>query len=49
MGIQLKSFNVDATNSDKRTSLIQDIKSFLGDSGKIKVLVHSIKSKSIRC
>jgi len=48
IGVQLKSFNVDATNSAKRDELVREISSFLGGSRKIKVLVHSIAKGSLK-
>jgi enoyl-[acyl-carrier protein] reductase I len=48
LGVQLKNFNVDATNAEKRNGLVQEIKSILGDSKKISVLVHSIAKGSLK-
>ncbi|QLG46956.1 enoyl-ACP reductase FabI [Costertonia aggregata] len=47
-GVQLKNFNVDATQLEKRKRLIQDIQSFLGDNQKIRVLVHSIAKGNLK-
>ncbi|WP_343486262.1 SDR family oxidoreductase [Allomuricauda sp. d1] len=47
-GVQLQSFNVDATNPEKRTEVVEEIKELLGASGKIKVLVHSIAKGSLK-
>ncbi|MEP3210083.1 MAG: SDR family oxidoreductase [Maribacter sp.] len=47
-GVQLKTFNADATNNEKRNALIQEIQSLLGDSNKIKVLIHSIAKGSLK-
>jgi len=48
MGVQLKTFNTDALNAQKRGSLIQEMQSFLGSSQQIKVLVHSISKGSLK-
>ncbi|MGO1585987.1 MAG: enoyl-ACP reductase FabI [Mesonia sp.] len=47
-GIQLKSFNVDATNSEKIQENLSEIKSLLSEKGKIKVLLHSIAKGNLK-
>ncbi len=47
-GVQLKTFNADATNSEKRSAMVQEIKALLGDANKIKVLIHSIAKGSLK-
>ena len=46
--IQFKSFNIDATNPEKRTQLINELKDNFRDSQKIKVLVHSIAKGNLK-
>ncbi|WP_373519481.1 enoyl-ACP reductase [Pricia sp.] len=51
MGVKLRSFNVDAGNSEKRGVTIAEIKSLLGELGegqRIKVLVHSIAKGNLK-
>lgn len=47
-GVQVKTFNADATNSEKRSGMVQEIKSHLGDSSTIKVLIHSIAKGTLK-
>ncbi|MEP3998867.1 MAG: SDR family oxidoreductase, partial [Ekhidna sp.] len=47
-GNQLLALNVDALNSDKRTSIISEIKSALPKGHRIKVLVHSIAKGTLK-
>ncbi|WP_276166779.1 SDR family oxidoreductase [Zobellia alginiliquefaciens] len=47
-GVQLLSFNIDAANSDKRKQTIEEIKTTLTNSGKIKMMVHSIAKGSLK-
>ncbi|MDT0294257.1 enoyl-ACP reductase [Mesonia ostreae] len=47
-GIQLKSFNIDATNSEKIQENLSEIKSLLSDKGKIKILLHSIAKGNLK-
>ena len=46
--VVLKSFNIDAANSDKREGVIEEIKTLMSAMGKIKVLVHSIAKGSLK-
>jgi len=48
LNVQLKTFNADAINAEKRRELIQNIHSTLGETGRIKVLVHSIAKGSLK-
>jgi len=41
-GIELHTWNVDATSPAKRELVLDEVKSLLGDEQKIKVLLHSI-------
>lgn len=47
-GIQCIDFNVDATNAEKRTSVIADLQKHIGSQGKIRVLVHSIAKGNLK-
>jgi len=47
-GIQLKSFNSDAANVEKRISIIEELKSILKKEEKIGVLVHNIAKGSLK-
>jgi len=42
------SFNVDALNSEKRESILSEIKQRLGSKGKVKTLVHSIAKGNLK-
>jgi len=46
--VLFKAFNVDALNSDKRMTLINEIKTILPEGHKVKVLVHSIAKGSLK-
>lgn len=46
--IQFRAFNVDATNPEKRKQALEELKSILGDTQKIKVLVHSIAKGNLK-
>lgn len=46
--VRLESFNVDATNAEKREKMIVDISSVLGEKGKIRTLVHSIAKGNLK-
>ena len=46
-GIQLKSFNIDAVNPDKRADVLIELKSII-KSDKINVLVHSIAKGNLK-
>ena len=47
-GVKLLNFNIDATNPDKRRQTIDEIKTTLSTTGKIKMLVHSIAKGSLK-
>jgi enoyl-[acyl-carrier protein] reductase I len=47
-GREVKSFNIDATNSEKRKELIAQLPELLGESGKIKLLLHSIAKGNLK-
>ncbi|MEW7279684.1 SDR family oxidoreductase [Aquimarina sp. 2201CG1-2-11] len=42
------SFNIDATNKEKRTEVILDLKEILGKNAKINVLIHSIAKGNLK-
>ena len=47
-GIQLKSFNADVANAEKRKGIIEEIRMLLPANEKIHVLVHSIAKGSLK-
>jgi len=48
LGITVHSYNIDATNLDKRNNTIDDIKTQLAETAKIKVLIHSIAKGNLK-
>lgn len=46
--VELKSFNADASNSDKRKEIVKEIQEFLSDERRISVMVHSIAKGSMQ-
>jgi len=47
-GIQFVSFNMDATNAEKRNEIITELQQHLGKDGKIRTLVHSIAKGNLK-
>ncbi len=47
-GVELKAFNMDALNSEKRHMLLEEVSGILSDGSKISVLVHSIAKGSLK-
>ncbi|AUD01515.1 SDR family oxidoreductase [Spirosoma pollinicola] len=47
-GVLLKQFNVDATNPEKRASVLTALKEVLGQVGKVRTLVHSIAKGNLK-
>ena len=47
-GVQCLDVNVDATNAEKRTSVIEDLRRQMGEQGKIRALVHSIAKGNLK-
>lgn len=47
-GIKFLAYNVDAVRPEKRTQIIQQIKTQLGTDNKVKVLVHSIAKGNLK-
>lgn len=42
LGVGFHSWNVDATSSEKRKGVLEEIGSVMGEGGKVRVLLHSI-------
>ncbi|GAB3018533.1 SDR family oxidoreductase [Spirosoma pulveris] len=47
-GILLKQYNVDATNPEKRTEVILNLTEALGNTGKVRALIHSIAKGNLK-
>lgn len=47
-GIQFKSFNTDAFNTEKRDVVIEVLKGLLGEKGSIRTLVHSVAKGNLK-
>ncbi len=47
-GTQLISFNEDAFKEEKRIEIIKDLKTKLGEYGKIKTLIHSVAKGNLK-
>ncbi|MCZ6782439.1 MAG: SDR family oxidoreductase [Proteobacteria bacterium] len=41
-GVELRTWNVDATDPDKRTGILDEMRELLGSDGRVRVLLHSI-------
>lgn len=48
LGVQVHSFNVDATRKEKREEMAEEIKDILGEKGKIRTLLHSISKGNLK-
>ncbi len=48
LGVQVHTFNVDATRKEKREELAGEIKDILGEKGKIRTLLHSISKGNLK-
>jgi len=46
--VKFESFNIDATNAEKRGKLIEGISEILGKEGKVRTLVHSISKGNLK-
>ena len=44
----VKTFNLDATHSEKRNDFVHQLPELLGESGKIKLLLHSIAKGNLK-
>jgi NAD(P)-dependent dehydrogenase (short-subunit alcohol dehydrogenase family) len=42
LGVQLHTWNADAVSDEKRSSMLDEMKTLLGDVGRVRVLLHSI-------
>jgi len=47
-GVQFKAFNTDAFNQQKRETVLQGLKSVLGNHQKIRIMVHSIAKGNLK-
>jgi len=47
-GVQLLSFNVDALDSQKQASVLDELAGALGEEGRVRVLLHSIAFGSLK-
>ena len=48
MGVQIHTFNVDATRREKREELALEIKELLGEKGRIRTMLHSISKGNLK-
>lgn len=48
LGVDLATFNIDVTSSDKRAAMLEDLNEILKPQYKIKCLVHSIAKGSLK-
>jgi len=47
-GVKLESFNADAVKKESREQLVGEIKSILGENGRIRTLLHSIAKGNLK-
>ncbi|QMW01973.1 SDR family oxidoreductase [Spirosoma foliorum] len=47
-GVLLKQYNIDATNPEKRSTLIAELRTHLGEQGKVRALIHSIAKGNLK-
>ena len=47
-GVQVKQYNVDATNPEKRQYVMSDLQESLQKSGKVRALIHSIAKGNLK-
>lgn len=47
-GVQFKSYNIDAFNTEKRNDVISDLKRIFGEKGAIRTLVHSVAKGNLK-
>lgn len=47
-GITLKLYNLDATNPQKRQDILTELKEQLGETGRVRALVHSIAKGNLK-
>lgn len=48
LGVKLHSFNRDATRKDRREEIREEIKEILGETGKIRTMIHSISKGNLK-
>lgn len=48
LGVHLHSFNRDATRKDRREEIREEMKEILGESGKIRTMIHSISKGNLK-
>ncbi|MFP5079806.1 SDR family oxidoreductase [Pedobacter sp. JCM 36344] len=48
MGVELASFNIDVTASDKREVMLVDLKRIMGPEGRVRCLIHSVAKGSLK-
>jgi NAD(P)-dependent dehydrogenase (short-subunit alcohol dehydrogenase family) len=41
-GVELRTFNIDALSADKRDAVLNELTEIFGESGRVRVLLHSI-------
>jgi len=47
-GNEFKAYNVDALNPEKRNEIIMELKNILGNTGGVRVLIHSIAKGNLK-
>lgn len=47
-GVRCIDFNVDATNAEKRTFIIENLQKQMGEQGKIRTLIHSLAKGNLK-
>ena len=47
-GITLKHYNLDATNAEKRQYILMELRKQLGETGRVRALVHSIAKGNLK-
>ncbi|GAB3986057.1 SDR family oxidoreductase [Spirosoma daeguense] len=47
-GVELKQYNIDATNAEKRQQVISELNEIVKPSGRIRALVHSIAKGNLK-
>ena len=48
LGVDIHTFNVDATRKEKREEMAEEIKNILGEDGKIRTMLHSISKGNLK-
>lgn len=47
-GVSVKSYNIDATNVEKRQFVIAELQAHLGNVGKVRALIHSLAKGNLK-